>query len=1470
MFTHTKSSHHTSVDQHAANLSSSDPADMFDQDAGQAFLPTSDQFGTGTFGLDAGASFAPPGALTVLSPGISAMAVPASGLPASSSVTVSTAGSGLVFDNTYAASCSAQFEGCIVAAEQQLESLFSNSDTINVTFQEVNQGNDGNALNNNSSGYLYSYAQVRAALLKEEAPNDVLPTTDPSGGSKEWYVPEAYGRMLGLTTATGAPDLTLTLNSYYNWDFGQDIINGVTHELSEGGMGRIGDLGQSGSGYWGTMDLFRYNSAGQLDESNGRDGQTTYFSSNGGATLSDQNLAAKGAPTLSFNNQYNSNGTLANTGDTADWTQEAVFGSTGTGETLALTQTELDVMQALGWHLSLKQDVFSGSGTWETPTGWSTGSMPIEAQDAYIASGIVSLDSNVIVNSIATGTGGLLNIGDSSATTLTAVDGTNLNTEDTSSTASGNLGTIDVHTGSALQVGYFSETFDNAGTILLGKGAGGSGAGDLNIAGTVDLSGGGTLTLGQTGTGGDILNAPGLSGSGLVNVNNTISGNGVIDLGSFDNQADGTLEAQSYLQINAGTFTNEGIVTDEANATLQLGANGATQSLDNTGTVAIDAGGDLAVSGAYTVSGSGEIGLKGAGAAITSDGAPATFTNASTIDAFYTSGIGDADLTFDNSGSLTASGSGVTLTIDTGLNNVVNTGTMTAESSAVLTIASDVINQGTLEAGTASSMGTLDLGQDDQGASFSADNTGLILVDPGSDLAISGNYEVAGSGEIYLKGAGAITSDGAGPATFLNASTIEAFGNNQIGDVGLKSANDLAFSNSGTVAATGLGVTLTIDTGAYTVTNSGTLAAVNAASLSIVSNLTNQGIVEAGTASSSPYGATTGTVDLGLDGGTASATNTGAINVYAGSDLAISGNYAVSGSGSIALKGAGADITSDGTAPATFTNASEIEALGTDQIGDVGIKSANDLTFVNTGSVIATLSGTELTINTGANAVNDSGGLLEAVNSAVLVIDSNVNTGKSGTIEANAFGTVTVNGAVSGSGTLSSGSVDTALLDLSGGGTFAGAISGTGTVEFGGVTTLDAGAKLSAADVVETSSLTLANVGVSNGAGDIFTMTASSGETITLGRTGSGSFTNAGTLLANGAGTAVIAAPVVDNGAILVTSGMLEVTGKLSGSGSLIAGAGAVAYLTAGGALTEAISGAGMLELGGAYTLAGGDVTAATVEVNAARSLSGNGTLAGALIDKGSVASSGGELLVGGALSGNGTLSAGAGTVLDLAAGGSFGGAISGAGTVAIGGATTLSAGAKLLAADVSDTANLKLANVAVTNASGDIFDLAAASATTVTLSGSGTGAFTNAGSLVANGPGNASINAPFTNSGTVSAVAGTLAFLGNVAGTGTLDVGSAGTLSLGLGAASGQTVDFLASSGVLDLSHPLDFLGKIAGFGGSDQIFLANTTFTTFAFSNNLLTVNDGGATVASLNITESSNLFTLTNENHGVLIKF
>jgi hypothetical protein len=291
--------------------------------------------------------------------------------------------------------------------------------------------------------------------------------------------------------------------------------------------------------------------------------------------------------------------------------------------------------------------------------------------------------------------------------------------------------------------------------------------------------------------------------------------------------------------------------------------------------------------------------------------------------------------------------------------------------------------------------------------------------------------------------------------------------------------------------------------------------------------------------------------------------------------------------------------------------------------------------------------------------------------------------------------------------------------------------------------------------------------------------------------------------------------------------------------------------------------------------------------IDAGASLSGAGTLTQNFFNNGTIAAMGGTLTIKSAIAG-GTLAADAGATLLLSEGGTFNGTLAGAGTVEISTALTLSGSAALDAATMIDTANITLAaSTALIEAAGSTFDLTAATTKTkLTLSGPGSASFTNAGNVVANGLGTASVSVAFINSGNVSVGSGTLAFLGavtntgtidasagvlsiktTVGGTGTLEVGAAGTLSLLLGAGTGQTVDFLASTGLLDLTKPIDFKGTIDGFGGSDKIDLLKAPETSFTFSNGVLTVKDGTKTEASLHFggsyTQSD--FSLTSDGHG-----
>jgi hypothetical protein len=238
-------------------------------------------------------------------------------------------------------------------------------------------------------------------------------------------------------------------------------------------------------------------------------------------------------------------------------------------------------------------------------------------------------------------------------------------------------------------------------------------------------------------------------------------------------------------------------------------------------------------------------------------------------------------------------------------------------------------------------------------------------------------------------------------------------------------------------------------------------------------------------------------------------------------------------------------------------------------------------------------------------------------------------------------------------------------------------------------------------------------------------------------------------------GTGTISSAIADAGSVRAEGGKLTLTGSLSGSGALVAEAGATLDLTAGGTLSEAASGAGTLELAAVYTLAGATLTTGTVQIDSAGALFGNGSVAGAVTIDGAVTGKGGTL--------------------------SFGGAVS--------------------------------------------------------------------------------------NFGTLEASLGLVTLNQSVSGTGLLTIGDTGTLSLLDGAAAGQTVSFLSPDGLLDIAHPLNFLGTIAGFAAGDTIDVLRTPHGTFTYTDNALSLISNGATVAVLNFNGSYSMsdFALTSDGHG-----
>src|SRR5215471_11171796 len=119
------------------------------------------------------------------------------------SETISLAGSGLVFVNTYDASVSAPYRSAIITAENFFQSHFTDAVTVNLTFALQPLGSSF-AAQNEFQTVSVSFADFVAALRTHAATADDalsvlgLPATDPTPLGVGMSVPFGEARMLGL------------------------------------------------------------------------------------------------------------------------------------------------------------------------------------------------------------------------------------------------------------------------------------------------------------------------------------------------------------------------------------------------------------------------------------------------------------------------------------------------------------------------------------------------------------------------------------------------------------------------------------------------------------------------------------------------------------------------------------------------------------------------------------------------------------------------------------------------------------------------------------------------------------------------------------------------------------------------------------------------------------------------------------------------------------------------------------------------------------------------------------------------------------------------------------------------------------------------------------------------------------------------------------------------------------------------
>ena len=520
------------------------------------------------------------------------------------------------------------------------------------------------------------------------------------------------------------------------------------------------------------------------------------------------------------------------------------------------------------------------------------------------------------------------------------------------------------------QTGYAVGTV-NDNTLTIGTDA------DLRIA--VLGTNNNTLTLANNGT------------TTLVAGNSRLFGDN--NTATLVNTLGNTIQGQGNIGLNQTNIQNAGLITANVNGgTLTLDPNDAQGSFINTGTLRAENGGTLQLLyGAYD---------NGAGTILAAAGSAVTVNNGAIIEGGHVNTAGTGTVTFNSSSVLDGSTRGLLS---------LNGNVAIADNQTVYGLG--IINDSTLQVGN--------------DADFRIAGTNSLTLQNGTTTLVAGNSRIFGD---------------VGSDVLTNASSNTIQGQGQIG------ANQAYIVNNGLITSNVSGGTMVIDPSDGTsvnagLINTGVIRAENGGNLQLLfgyynnaggtisaldtSNvaITNNAQIQGGTLSTAGSGTITLSNGATLDGTahgaltntgsviiatnqtdymTGSIVNNGTITQQADSDLRVAGtsNLTLSGTGTYTLTAGNARIFGD-SGNDILTNGAGHTINGYGQIG------ANQLQVTNAGSINANVAGQTITLNTSSAVINQSTGVLQASNSGTLYIDKAV-TG-TGTIRTDSGGTVQLN-----------------------------------------------------------------------------------------------------------------------------------------------------------------------------------------------------------------------------------------------------------------------------------------------------------------------------------------------------------------------------------------------------------------------------------------------------------------------------